>query len=303
MNGLAGLRDIIECIAQKATKKRYVEFPLLLEKWRELKDLVNVLRIPYEATVKMQRKDLTLSDTYAIWLEIRLRLNKIVNNRLSPTLLANALLKQFNKRYETIYKNSAMKAAIYLDPRYRMGIIQNRDDVRKAKEFILEMHRRLNHLKCAHGAEAEAGTGKNESNTADNFENFNVQDEMNQFWTNQMTESDSNLDAQHFDDFEAAVDAFDPPHININDSLIEYWHSANCNSELRDVAMAIFSISPCETQCERDFSQLKRIFSDLRANLLPETLENILTINLNKDIYLDVINKQVLKLRGKQNVQ
>lgn len=195
-----------------------------------------------------------------------------------------------------------MKAAIYLDPRYRLGIIHNQAHVKEAKEFIMAMHRRLNYLKSIQH-ETEAKARENENNAVDSFENFNVQDEMNKFWTVQMSECDSTSNAHHLSDFEAIVDAFDAPHMTIKDSLMAYWYSPNCESELRDVAMAIFSISPSETQCERDFSHLKRIFSDLRASLLSETLEDILTITLNKDIYLDVIGNEVLKLRRKQGRQ
>lgn len=292
------MRDVIECVAQKSTKKRYVEFPLLLEKWLDLKDLVNVLRIPYRATVNLQRRDLTLSDTYGIWLEIRLRLNKIVSNRLSPTGLADALLKNFDIRYTAIYANPAMKAAIFLDPRYRMGITRNRLHVDDAKKFIMEMHRRLNYL---NGDQRETDVQTNENNAADSFENFNIQAEMMQYWTNQATESESILNLQQLSDLEANLDAFDPPHMTIKDSLFEYWYSENADPQLRDVAMAIFSISPCETQCERDFSTLKRILSDLRGNLSLETLENVLTINLNKNLYLDVNHEQIRKMRIKKN--
>lgn len=294
LDGLSNLHDVIKCVAQKSTKKRYAEFPLLLEKWRELMDLVNVLRFPYQATIKLQRRDLTLSDTYGIWLEIKLRLSKIDNNRSSPTGLAALLLTKFHGRFEAIFANPAMKAAIFLDPRYRMGIMCNQQHVRDAKEFIMEMHRRLQYLKdIQHGAQAIA----NENNAADTSDDFNIQAELEQLWTNQVTETDSTPNLQCLSDFQSKLDAFDPPHMTIKDSLFEYWYSKDSDLELRNVAMAIFSISPCETQCERDFSTLKQILSEHRGNLSTETLENILTINLNKDLYLEVIHKQVQNMR------
>lgn len=287
---LSSLHDVIKCVAQKSTKKRYAEFPLLLEKWRDLMDLVNVLRIPY--AVKLQRRDLTLSDTYGIWLEIKLRLSKIDINRSSPTGLAALLLEKFQNRFNAIFANPAMKAAIFLDPRYRIGIIRNQQHVDEAKIFIIEMHRRLDYLKDIQHAQATAS----ENNATDTFDDFNIQ-----FWTNQVTEIDSTPDLQCLSDFEAKLDVFDPPHMTVKDSLFEYWHSEHSDTELRNVAMAIFSISSCEVQCERDFSTLKRILSDHRGNLSTETLENILTINLNKDLYLEVNRKQVQNMRKNKN--
>lgn len=283
------MRDVIECVTAKSTKKRCAEFPLLLEKWAVLKELVNVLRIPYEATVKLQRRDLTLSDTYGIWLEIRLRLNKII--RQDTIGLVHALLDKFIGRYEVIYNNPAMKAAIFLDPRYRMAITQSTESVSEAKIFIMNMHRRLSYLK----ARENAPRAESDGSSADTFENFNTETEMLQFWNSQ-DELSSNVEIT-ISDIEVAIDAFDPPHVPINSSLFDYWETKDCNRELREVALAIFSISPSEVQCERDFSHLKRILSDLRSKLLPETLQNILTINLNKDIYLKVNDKQVFDMK------
>lgn len=278
---------LLSALHKSQHKKRYAEFPLLLEEWSDLKDLVNILRIPYHGTVKLQGRDLTLSDTYGIWLEIRLRLAKITN---SSTGLAEALLTKFDSRFDTIYSNPAMKAAIFLDPRYRMGIMRNQRDVDEAKEFIMEMHRRVNYLKRKqHDTEQQA----NENQDADTSDEFNIQAEIAQYWLNQ-NNSPSNTNVS---DFESCLDTFDPPNMLINESVLEYWCSNKCDSQLQEVAKAIFSISPCETQCERDFSSLKRILSDLRFNLLPETLESILTINLNKDIYLEVNSKQVEEMR------
>lgn len=268
---------------------------MLLEKWSDLRDLVNVLRIPYLATIKLQKKDLTLSDTYGIWLEIMLRLKKIVQGQLSPTGLADALLTKFESRFSVIYNNPAMKAAIYLDPRYRLGITRNEEDVNEAKQFLMDMHRRLNYLK---GKPQEIAAHENRNQADDMFDVFNAQDEMNQYWTNQTTESNPNTNLHHLSDFEATLDLFDPPRMLIKDSVFEYWNSNECDKELYDVAMATYSITPCEIQCEKDFSALKRILSDHRGNLLPETLENILTINLNRKIYLDIVKKQIQNLRN-----
>lgn len=282
------LHSIIELIAQKSTIKRYAEVPLLLEKWRELKDLVNTLRIPYKATVDLQRRDLTLSDTYGIWLEIKLRLKKAIDSKTSNTDLAVTMLDAFNSRYDNIFSNPAMKAAIFLDPRYRMGIVRDQLSVEEAKKFIMDMHRRLNYLKST---DSEPNC---QINRDDSDDNFDVQSEMCRFWDCQA----DTFNLNRISDFEAALDSFDPQPMNIKDNLFHYWQ--NYDIELREVAMAIFAMPPTETQVERDFSVLKRILSDLRGNLSAKTLEDILTINLNKDIYLEVIAKQVADNRIKQ---
>lgn len=294
LKGLAELRNVIGCVAKKSTKNRYVEFLLILEKWPELKDLVRILSIPYKATIDLQRQNLTLSDTYGIWFEIKLRLQRTIDNRTSDTGLADILLDKFIGRYGEIYNNPAMKAAIFLDPRYRFGMMRDRLFVDDAKEFIKDMHRRLSYLK---GIENETVSRTNDNNLSDDFENFDVQSEMNRYWDSQASNSELN----HLSDFDAALDAFDPPKLLLKDNLFDYWNNClppeSCDIELREVAMAIFAIPPTEIQTERNFSALKRILSDLRGNLSRETLQNILTINLNKDLYLEITKKQIEDMR------
>lgn len=290
------MQQVIECVAKKSNKKRYIEFPLCLEKWIELKDLVRILSIPYNATINLQKRDLTLSDTYGIWLELKLRLQRTIDNRTSKTGLAAIMLQKFYDRFNDIYKNPAMLAAIFLDPRYRFGIIRDPFLVEEAKNFIKDMHRRLNFLK---GAEKQTATQTNHNNSNDDFEHFDVQSEMNRYWDTQESSSSSN---QHLNDFDDALDAFDPPKLLIKDNLFDFWDNTSSNDPshivLREVAMAIFSISPTEVQTERDFSALKRILSDLRANLSHETLENILTIHLNKELYLQIIDEQIFEAKN-----
>lgn len=73
--------------------------------------------------------------------------------------------------------------------------------------------------------------------------------------------------------------------------VLEYWHNSYDQQHSRllfDVSMAILAIPPTEVAIERDFSTLRIILSDLRTNLSPQTLEDILTINLNRSLYLQI---------------
>lgn len=288
---MTSLRDVIECVARKTTKKRYVEFPLLLEKWHELKDLVRILSIPYKATVELQRRNLTLSDTYGIWVEIKLRLQRTRDNGTSTTGLVDTLLAEIDKRNDSILSNPAMKAAIFLDPRYRLGIVRDQIAMETAKQFIIDMHHRLTFLKSV-GNEIDSQT--NIANNNDSDDNFDIQSELNRYWGRESIAS-----SHHLSDFEAILDTFDPPVMAIRDNLFDYWNSPDCDPYLRNVAMAIFSISPTEVETERDFSALKRVLSDHRSGLSKETLQNIMTINLNQDLYLKNNDEQIKQLGNK----
>lgn len=132
---VADLQKVIEHIALTANKKKYGEFPLLLQKWRTPKDIIYILRISYQATIALQKRDLTLSDTYGIWLEMKLHLKKIIEVKATNVGLDVMMLEKLESRYNDIFYHPAMKAAIFLDPRYRQSLTQNQDDIIAAKEF------------------------------------------------------------------------------------------------------------------------------------------------------------------------
>lgn len=257
--------------------------------------IVNILQIPYKATIDLQRRDLTLSDAYGIWLEVKLRLEKIVKLKLSNTALDVKLLHAVEKRFENVFTNPAMKAAIFLDPRYRMEIMRNRDSIHVAKEFILDLNRHLISLKNQNTVNVLVQTSVAPSRGF-NID-FDIEAEFNQFWGN-----NTNVDAsKNLSDMESALDAFDPPPMKIKDSILKYWQSDNNEyPEFRNVAKAILAIPPTEIQVERDFSSLKRTLSDLRCKLSTESLQDILTIMLNKGLYLHNNLKQLQNIQKNQ---
>ncbi|XP_055309114.1 uncharacterized protein LOC129573003 [Sitodiplosis mosellana] len=213
-----------------------------------------------------------------------------MENRTSNTGLAGNLHTAFVNRFNAIYQNQAMKAAIFLDPRYRGSLVRDQLSVETAKEFMKEMHQRLGYLR---EADKQTVRQTNDENSGDDFD---IELAMNEYFQRDAGSSNSN----HLSDIEAAIDAFDPPHMQIKENLFDYWGGEGTgDNDLHAIAMAIYAIPPTETQTERNFSDLKRILSDFRGNLSRQTLENILTCHLNKDLYLDVIDKQLKIIRKK----
>lgn len=210
---------------------------------------------------------------------------------MSKTSLDVELLKAFNSRYDAIFTNPVMKAAIYLDPRFRKEIIRDQDVVEIAKNTIIDIQKRLQFLHSREVPEPAENSANISSD--DSFEiDFDSESAMNNYLGNRRTTELNNMS-----NFDATLDAFDPPCMQLNASVIEYWHSENDFVELHDVAMAIFAIPPTKVQVERDFSKLKYILSDLRTMLSPQNLENILTINLNQELYHKVNAKQLEDFR------
>lgn len=57
------------------------------------------------------------------------------------------MLEEMNNRSDDIHNHLAMKAALYLDPRFRMVVGRNSFNVDEAKDFIIRMNQRLNRCK------------------------------------------------------------------------------------------------------------------------------------------------------------
>lgn len=252
--------------------------------------IVNILHVPYMATIRLQEQNITLSDAFGIYFEMKLRLKKIIGSNSTETNLAASMLNAVEKRFEKVLANPAMTAAIFLDPRYRLSLTSNRNSVETAKEFIINFHQQLISLKNQNMNDLipQMSTAPNNDNI-----DFDFQAEIDQLWGNSSQSHDSN----NISDIEAALDAFDPPSIKTVNSVLKYWTKDVEYPELRDVAMAILAISPTEVQVERDFSCLKRTLSDLRFNLSTETLEDILAIMLNKELYLQINAQQIERLK------
>lgn len=88
---------------------------LTLEKWTHLKEILTILQIPYKATIALQKRELTLSDAFGIWLKMKIHLQSSVIKRMCQTNFANCLTNALHERQQIIFNNSAMLSAIFLD--------------------------------------------------------------------------------------------------------------------------------------------------------------------------------------------
>lgn len=71
-----------------------------------------------------------------------------------------------------------------------------------------------------------------------------------------------------------------------DENVFSYWvERKSQNKELYELSTITNSVPITQVSVERAFSSLAFIFTALRNSLAPETLENLLLIRLNKDIF------------------
>lgn len=86
---------------------------LLLHKWKALKELVVLLKIPFDATIEFQSQNLTLSDVYGEWIGMQLHLKMCTTKSHFKSGFAKHMLDSLINRNQNIFNNPFMACALY----------------------------------------------------------------------------------------------------------------------------------------------------------------------------------------------
>lgn len=116
-------------------------FKLFLRSLQTILQLKSILEILYDATVAVQRKDLTLSDGYQIWLSTSLGLADLRSSEEQRTNLVVTLLAEMKDRESDLFEYDAAVSASYLDPRFTSSL--SLEKKQQAKSFIFKVWRRV----------------------------------------------------------------------------------------------------------------------------------------------------------------
>lgn len=294
MHDVLQCKSIIEYLAQEMNNNLC---HLMLARWCVLKELRVVLQAPYKATIKLQNRSLTLSDTYGIWLKIQICLNDLEKTNICKTNFIHHLIEALNKRKQVIFDNPAMICALYLDPRFHREILSSRE---KTEQAITMLSNVWNRIQIIHQFESEqheervntvqnCSTGSSELNVSIDFDNSLALDEYlssNESQVNRMVISST--------DIRTELELFSPERMKPDESILLFWESSKIeNKRLYEIAKVIYAIPPTEVDIERDFSKLNFIFTQRRQCLSEELLESILVIHLNSDLFYTIKNEEL----------
>lgn len=103
-----------------------------------------MLKIPFRATIALQKQDLTLTDAFGIWIKMKIHFEICNKRAFFKTNLSKHLLNAFEKRKQNVFSNPFMKSALFLDPRYRGEILKNREAIEEAKRTLVKLWHRIN---------------------------------------------------------------------------------------------------------------------------------------------------------------
>lgn len=306
MNDVHECKKAIEFLSVKNAGNRKLNmFKLLLKKWNILREIIVVLQVPYKATIGLQSHRITLSDAYGIWLKIDIHLSMLCNKKSYKTNLAKNILDNYRVRKNIIFNNPAMVCALYMDPRFRGEITHNHEKNEEAIRLLSNLWRRIRAIETQTTLESpedqEIVVDKSTENCSGESSDLNISIDfdnpalLNNYLARNQSSTQSSqtrpesaqiLEQHNSDDMDMQIELFDPPYLDSESNILEYWAKERENSEkMHKLAMAVFAIPPTEVQIERDFSSLEHIFSNRRYKLSPKLVDDILLIHLNKELF------------------
>lgn len=311
------LRGIHSCkkAVEYFSNQKVVLFQILSEKWNVLLEFLHILHIPYLATISMQKKEFTLSDTYGAIKLIELTINKYLTDKTIEqcTTLAEKLKTNVQRRKQNLLNSPLMLCSIYLDPRFKCDFDVFPDKLELTKKTLEDLWERISNEKNHGQMSVNQSSSQTESAMflknddighyfdhldqqysrsgikSKSFLNFEIQNETPNFSTGKT------VIAEAMSKYEQSICG---SRMKSNESILQFWanNKHQYSLELSLIADTIFGIPPTQADIERNFSALNFIFTDRRYNLNQNLLENILLIHINKNLFHEINEEDVNKL-------
>lgn len=280
------LKSLLDCRAicqlgefKQLTKNRKKKLHLLSDsEWIDVQELVDVLTHPYQVTQLLQKNDFTLSDFYAAWLELKLRLQHS-NHKLAKCLCDSmGALKHGH-----LLENPLMHCSIFMDPRIKCDLVRDSQKSYVTKAYLSKLYDRINEISSRGGSHNDMPAEK----STNKFEYSFLTEYLNTLQCSETAKTGSNI-FKLLDDYESGHSE------DLNVSILDFWEEKKLVwPELYQLANIVHAVPATQSSVERTFSTLSFVFGKLRSNLSPQILEDILIIKLNSDIFKSVFAEEM----------
>lgn len=302
-----------------ALKDFCVELSLLNEKfavddgfWPQIIELTRTLKYTNDAMIKLQAKRLVLSDVFAIFTLLDLQLKQHPDDEL-----ASNLRLAINRRSDIVLRTKSMYACMYLDPRFQCMLVEAEKVM--AKEYLASLHRRIlvaDELSERLNETVDLtldNTLQSSNNTLEissfHLEPIDLLEDMlrekckgaqshlpiskNLFCIIFIFSVNDPLTEYLFFSFEGNISSilneFDytgQKRMKSDENIFDFWrNNIDSRPELYNLAAVLLAIPPTEVGCEQNFSILKLVLTKLRNKLNDNSLERILFMKFNSDLF------------------
>lgn len=276
------LLHIIEYFAEKGNKICQA----LISKWSILKEIKGVLQCSYFATLRLQQQDLTMSDTFGIWLAMELQLKQVMAKNKSTKLAAN-MIKAFEIRRQSVFQNDATICAIYLDPRFRSEITahKNLSTPEYANDKLSALWRRCNAMEeSGVNVNVKVTTNKKKKSTGivrTSFDPSDVSEQLNQYLRRGVQHVAANDDAT---DISLEIETFDPEWLPMENSVLKFWEDSKGkypalydNSTVSSISSILRELCPTLYRYEDAVLYKPKFYCDQDRVLMPKKNKTMCT--------------------------
>lgn len=237
----------------------------------------------YVFTKFIQSDQITLSEFFSSWTQMKLKLKKN-----APCELLTNLLKCIDDRQKRLLENASILSALYLDPRYRKVLNNDTSSKQIAVNHLTRLWKRVQEiLKTTEPEQTVESNNSRPDYVEDEFDAYlNLFEGTNLPQIN-LQSNDIMTKLQTFDKV-----SNEQPRLPRSNNIHEYWEKKKrTDPELFLLASIIYGAASTQTSVERAFSALAFILNRYRCNLSDENLEDILFIRLHKTLFYEVISE------------
>lgn len=269
------LRSFVETLALTNNN-----FKLTEEQWNELEQIRDVFKDCYIFTKRVQSNQMTVSDFYGEWVDLKFKLKK-----MNSIELVDQLVYYMEQREAKFMESPVAVSALFLDTRYRVLLNEKPMSTQMAMNHLACLWKRIRDLKSTESAspddDANSLPVNNTTNESD-FERYLDSLELNELLRpNVPTIEDVMTKFIQFD-----VESKARKRDVLSSHSMDYWEANKANKpELYEIAKIVFAVASTEVCVERNFSALNFILNKYRCSLTDEMLEEILFIRLNKSMF------------------
>lgn len=239
--------------------------------WNQLDEILPILEVASIKMLVFQKNNLTLSDVYGHILDFKLQLSE-----QSQSTLASSIIECIDDRMKKILDNVLMKSCVYLDPRFQINMAQA--DKQEAIDHLVCLYRRFRKFNPIDSQNETIPAANQNVEELSRLEKYLME-------KHPLTEASTQIeDEQRIYD---KLISFGRIGRVASDSKIEDFWNANKHiyPDLFVLSTILNAVPSTEISVERLFSHLKYILNRLRNNLNDDSLEQILILRMNQDLF------------------
>lgn len=238
--------------------------------WDLLSEMAAALNLVAVTMTKLQREDILLSDIYAEWLVLFDDLQKL------QTDYSKVLLETIRNRFTFIFGPEChpMLACVWMDPRYQLTLSSDEKEI--AMAHLLSLHERISAMKIDDIVKSDAGERQEPEDKSDSrLEKFMKAFEKESIVERQPIEMKEILES--FNNMDRMPTKIDPR---------MYWRERKASApQLYILSRVVFAAPGSQAAVERKFSFLSHTLTKFRNSLSDETLERILFMRSNSELF------------------